>query len=291
MNGHRNIWIAVVLAPALLAAAFYLQRRAARALPNVANGGPAAPTLRMARTMFLGYNGLAADIYWTEAIQYFGSRHLARSRTYPRLAPLLNLSYRLDPDLLPAAEYGAFFLADRPPFAAGEPQAAVALLRRAIHRHPQSWRLYYDLGFVYALNLHQPRQAAQAFLAGSKVHPTNPAMAVLAADYFSQSNQARLAAALWSEMYQHAPNADLRANALDHLQAIRAHADIRALEDLAAAYRRRYGHGPASWNALIAIGALRRPPLDPQGHAYVLKPGGRVTLDPATHIYSFNRTQ
>lgn len=284
MNRRRTIWTAIVLTPLLLAAGFWLQRQAAVDLPAAAAGGPAAPQPRLARAMFLGYNGLAADIYWTEAIQYFGGRHLARSRRYPRLAPLLNLSYSLDPDLLAAAEYGAFFLADRPPFAAGQPQAAVDLLRRAIRHHPSRWRLYYDLGFVYALNLHQRKKAAEAFLAGSKVHPTNPAMKVLAADYFGQANQTQLAAALWSQMYRNAPNADLRANALDHLQALRARADIQALERLLAAYHHHFGRWPRSWSALISLGALHGVPLGPQGRAYVLLPGGKVRLNPATKI-------
>ena len=37
---------------------------------------------KMARYMSLGYTGLAADIYWTRAVQYFGGKHHARSRQY-----------------------------------------------------------------------------------------------------------------------------------------------------------------------------------------------------------------
>lgn len=287
MNRRRTAWTAAVATPVLLALALWVQRQALRYAPAPSAAAAAVPTARLARAVFLNYNGLAADVYWTEAIQYFGARHLAHADAYPRLAPLLDLSYSLDPNLLEPAEFGAFFLADRPPFAAGQPEAAVALLRRAMHDHPNNWRLYYDLGFVYALNLHQRDNAARAFLAGSKVHPTNPAMAVLAADYFSQANETRLAAALWAQLYQHAPNADLRANALDHLQAIRAHADIQALEQLLADYHRASGRWPVSWRPLIAAGALRGIPMDPQGHAYVLGAGGRVTLNSATKILSF----
>ncbi len=287
MHRRRTVWTAAIATPLLLALAFWVQRAAVRFSPAPPAAAASVPTARLARAVFLNYNGLAADVYWTEAIQYFGARHMAHADAYPRLAPLLDLSYSLDPNLLEPAEFGAFFLADRPPFAAGQPKAAVALLRRAIHDHPDNWRLYYDLGFVYALNLHQRDNAARAFLAGSKVHPTNPAMAVLAADYFSQANETRLAAALWAQMYQHAPNADLRANALDHLQAIRAHADIRALERLLADYHRLTGRWPATWRALIAAGALRGVPADPQGHPYLLKPEGQVALSPATKILSF----
>lgn len=277
----------VLAALALLAAAYWAQGQAAQSAPRLTAASTPVPTPRLARTVFLGYNGLAADIYWTEAIQYFGARHMVRGRHYPRLAPLLNLSYSLDPDLLDPAEFGAFFLADRWPLAAGQPEAAAALLRRAIHDHPANWRLYYDLGFIYALNLHQRENAARAFLAGSKVHPTNPVMAVLAADYFGKANETRLAAALWAQMYQHAPSAALRANALDHLQAIRAHADIQALERLAGAYHQATGRWPSSWRPLIAAHALRGIPVDPQGHSYLLNPEGRVELNPATHIPAF----
>ena len=65
--------------------------------------------------MSLGYDGLLADIYWTRAVQYFGSKHHEGSRNFDLLAPLLEITTTLDPHLLVAYEYGANFLAPKPP--------------------------------------------------------------------------------------------------------------------------------------------------------------------------------
>ena len=63
----------------------------------------------------LGYSGLLADIYWTRAVQYFGSRHHDEAKSYDLLAPLLELTTQLDPHLIVAYEFGASFLAPPAP--------------------------------------------------------------------------------------------------------------------------------------------------------------------------------
>lgn len=280
------IWTAAIAVPLLLFAAYGLQKTIAPLRPAFSSAGPAVPTRATADALFLGYNGLAADIYWTEAIQYFGALRMRQSWSYPKLAPLLNLAYDLDPNLTSAAEYGAFFLADDPPQAAGEPRAAVALLRRAIHDHPDDWHLYFNLGFVEALNAHDRKAAAEAFYAGSKIPHTNPALAVLAADYFGQVNENALARALWTEMARSAPNAQLRANARDHLQALSVEAALPALRRAEVAFHNATGAWPRGWGDLVAAGLLRGVPLDPQGRPYVLLPEGHCALNPATRILS-----
>lgn len=249
----------------------------------------ALPSARMVRALFLNYNGLAADIYWTRAVQYFGRLHLGHRRHYPLLWPLLRITQRLDPDLVAAAEYGSYFLADRPPLGAGEPQDAVRLLRRAIRRHPNRWRLYFDLGFVYALNLHQRRQAAEAFAAGALRPGANPVLYTLAAEWYGQVHQDRLALALWSNLYHSTRSRLLRENARDHILGLRARIAMRQLTRLVADYARRFHHPPAGWQSLIRAGLLPGVPLDPLGHAYRLLPGGQVALSRQSHLPTLRR--
>src|SRR4051812_11514097 len=91
---------------------------------------------RMAKYVSLGYTGLAADMYWTRAVQYFGGKHRARSRQYQLLEPLLNLATELDPQLTVAYYFGSFFLSQKPPEGAGDPDAAVRLVERGIQNNP-----------------------------------------------------------------------------------------------------------------------------------------------------------
>src|ERR1039458_6316887 len=52
---------------------------------------------KLVKRLSLGYDGLPADIYWTRAGQYFGSRHVTRTASdYNLLAPLLEITTALD---------------------------------------------------------------------------------------------------------------------------------------------------------------------------------------------------
>ena len=129
----------------------------------------------------LGYDGLLADIYWTRAVQYFGGRHHNNAQSYDLLFPLLEITTHLDPQLVPAYQFGASFLAPPPPNGAGQPDRAIRLMEYGIQNNPDDWKLYYDLGFVYYMNLKDYQKAAEAFAQGSKVPDAHPFMRVLAA--------------------------------------------------------------------------------------------------------------
>ena len=79
------------------------------------------PSAKVVKALSLGYTGLMADLYWTRVVQYFGGKHHQHAEEYKLLAPLLEITTTLDPHLLVAYEYGAIFLAQRPPEGAGDP--------------------------------------------------------------------------------------------------------------------------------------------------------------------------
>src|SRR6266481_5569476 len=68
----------------------------------------------------LGYSGLLADIYWMRVVQYFGRQHKRDSMEYKALAPLLDITTTLDPNLVVAYEWGSTFLDQPPPSGAGD---------------------------------------------------------------------------------------------------------------------------------------------------------------------------
>ena len=129
---------------------------------------------KVLRRMSLGYTGLLADIYWTRAVQYFGAQHHGASGDFRLLAPLLQVTTELDPRLLPAYQFGATFLAPKPPSGAGLPGAALDLMKYGIEHNPDQWRLYYNLGFLYYTEFKDYAKAADAFAQGAKLRlPTN----------------------------------------------------------------------------------------------------------------------
>ncbi|MFZ0539609.1 MAG: hypothetical protein WAM47_22275, partial [Candidatus Sulfotelmatobacter sp.] len=157
---------------------------------------------KVLKRVSLGYDGLLADIYWTRAVQYFGGRHHDSAQSYSLLYPLLNLTTHLDPQLVVAYQFGASFLAPQPPNGAGQPERAIQLMEYGIQNNPNEWKLYYDLGFVYYMNLKDYGKASEAFERGSKVPDAHPFLRVLAAQMADHAGDFDTARMLWSATYQ-----------------------------------------------------------------------------------------
>jgi len=226
----------------------------------------------------LGYDGLMACIYWTRAVQYFGNRHHGSATSYNLLAPLLEITTHLDPHLVVAYEFGSSFLAPKPPFGAGEPERAVELMRYGIQNNPDNWRLYYDLGFVYYLQLHDYKQAADAFDRGSRVPNTHPFLKILAAQMAQHAGEYETARMLWSATYQTTQDKQIRDNAVEHLRALRVDEDVSQLQKGVTRFGERTGRLPASMAELLAAEGIAGVPVDPDGHPYRMTAEGRIEV-------------
>jgi tetratricopeptide (TPR) repeat protein len=233
---------------------------------------------KVLKRMSLGYEGLLADIYWTRAVQYFGSRHHVGARHFDLLAPLLEITTGLDPHLLVAYDYGSSFLAPKPPNGAGNPQRAIQLVDYGIRNNPDQWKLYYELGFIYYMELKDYAGAADAFTRGSKIPNSHPFLKVLAANMAAHAGEVETARMMWSATYQTATQSSIKANAAAHLRALHVDQDVTALENLVQRYQQKTGHLPASFSDLQVAGMLRGTPVDPLGHTYRLTEDGRVEL-------------
>ena len=230
------------------------------------------------KRMSLGYDGLLADIYWTRTIQYFGSHHRNGAQRYDSLAPLLEVTTALDPQLLIAYEWGSTFLSAKPPEGAGMPERAVELVKHGIRNNPNEWRLYYDLGFINYMELKDYAAAADAFAQGSRVPNAHPFLKLMAARMAQHAGDVQMARMLWSTTYQSAQDPSVRINAEVHLRALQVDDEVTALEALAAQYRQKTGHFPDNFSDLQAAGMLRGVPKDPLGHPYKLAANGRVEV-------------
>ena len=236
------------------------------------------PSPTVLKRMSLGYTGLLADIYWTRAVQYFGAKHVVRSRHYELLAPLLQITTQLDPHLTAAYEFGSIFLTQPPPNGAGDPDAAAGLVQYGIRQNPGDWRLYYNLGFIYYLEKKDYLAAAQAFEQGSRVPNAHPFLKILAARMAERGGDVETARLLWTTTYETSKDPQIKANAISHLRALQVDEVVPKLEEVIRQYSLRAGHAPASWADLIRAAYLPGIPLDPVGHPYKLAAGGKVQV-------------
>jgi tetratricopeptide (TPR) repeat protein len=236
----------------------------------------ASPTVL--KRLSLGYTGLLADIYWTRAVQYFGGKHIAGSMRYDLLAPLLEITTILDPQLVVAYQFGANFLAAKPPNGAGMPERAIQLAEFGIRNNPDEWRLYYELGFIHYMELKDYAGAADAFMRGSKVPNAHPWMALLAGKMAEHAGEIETARMMWITTYKTTEDKNIRANAVAHLNALQVYEDVTKLEKLVAQYREKTGRLPASLSDLIVARMLPGIPVDPLGHPYRLTGDGRIEV-------------
>jgi hypothetical protein len=243
---------------------------------------------RVVRAAALGFEGLAADVYWTRAVQYFGEHRAHNATRFDLLAPLLELTTDLDPHLIVAYQFGSIFLAEKPPQGAGDPDAAVRLVQKGIEKNPTEWRLYYDLGFIHYMDRHDVIAAAEAFQKGAEVPGAMPWMKVMAATLQAKGHNRETSKMLWWQVYQTVDEKLTKQNALRHWASYQAEDDIEQLQRVAEQYRNFYGGFPQSWNDLIRARMLRGVPQDPTGLAYRLLPEGKVAVeDPKQFPYMY----
>ena len=240
---------------------------------------------KVLRRLSLGYTGLLADIYWTRAVQYFGEQHHSGSGDFRLLAPLLEVTTELDPKLLPAYQFGANFLAPKPPSGAGLPGAALALMQYGIEHNPDQWRLYYNLGFLYYTELKDYAKAADAFKRGAALPVTNEFMPILAARMAQHAGEFDTARMLWRTTYESTKDAQIRENAALHLLALQVDEDVTRLEQVVEKYREQTGRLPASMGDLERAGLIHGTPADPKGRPYSLTPDGRIEVQDSESLF------
>lgn len=233
---------------------------------------------KIIKFLSLGNTGLAANIYWTRAVQYFGEKRKVRAARFDLLQPLLQLTSDLDPQLTIAYEFGSIFLAQPPPQGAGDPDGAIQYVERGIRENPDAWRLYYMLGYIHYLEKNDMKAAAEAFDRGSQIPKAHPWMKVMAATMAQRGGDIQTSRFLWEKIYESAEDPMIRDNAVRRLVALRIDEEVAALEFRAQDYQRRFGQFPSHWQQMIAAGYLNQTPLDPGGAPYILRPDGKVHL-------------
>jgi hypothetical protein len=240
------------------------------------------PSAKTVKAISLGYDGLMADIYWTRVVQYYGRKHHAQSLTYKLLPPLLDITTTLDPHLDIAFQFGAFFLSQKPPQGAGDPDAGIALVKKGIASNPTHWRLYYDLGFIYWMEKKDFKAAAQTFATGAHVPGAMPWMWTIAGAMAQGGDEMEMARTLWTEILKESKDPTIRSNALDRLASINSDEAVLQLQKRVDTYQEHFGHKPNGMRELVDAGLLPGIPMDPAGNPYGIDSFGEVVLkDPA----------
>jgi hypothetical protein len=240
---------------------------------------------KLMKVVTLEYGTLAADIYWTRAVQYYGNKRLGQDTNLESLWPLLDVATTLDPNLLPAYRFGATFLSQPEPRGAARPDLAVQLLERGLKANPDYWRLYQDLGNIYYLESKDYARAGQAYLEGSKKPQAAPWMKIMAARFLEKGESRETAAMLWAELFESSTDAAIRENARINLELLRADEDIEHVNEMAQRFAAKTGRLPRSVREMMQIGLIGGEPVDPEGHAYIIGSDGKAHISEKSPLF------
>ncbi len=202
-----------------------------------------------------GAEGLFADWYWINSLQYIGGKisnvGLDRlnlddlSALNPRLLyPYLNNAVEMDPKFLAAYSYGATVLP------AIDVDQAIALTEKGIANNPENWRLYHYLGYIHWRRKNFEK-AAEVYTAGSQIPGAAPFMREMAASMRSSGGSRETAREMYlqlaaeSQDQQTKDNAELRILEIDSLD------DREVLNEQLKIAKERSGTCPAKLSDII----------------------------------------
>jgi tetratricopeptide (TPR) repeat protein len=248
--------------------------------------------------MTIGYEALAADLYWIRAIQYYGGlkRRFDTSAValdpgavvpdeYRLLYPLLDLTTTLDPRFNIAYRFGSIFLAEPYPGGAGRPDLAIALLEKGLQERPDKWEYMQDIGYVHYWWRQDYPEAARWFERAGSVPGAPWFLRSLAATTLTEGGNRESSRTMWRAIRETAEIEWLRNDADRRLQQLDVLDFIDELQSAVDRFAEVTGERPSDWSALIRARVIPGVPTDPAATPYELDPKGRVRLSSKSPLY------
>lgn len=236
-----------------------------------------------------GAEGLIADWYWMNSLQYIGGKiskvgldqiNLDDLRGLnPRLLyPMLNNTTDLDPRFIAAYSYGATVLP------AIDVDQAIALTEKGIANNPENWRLYHYLGYIHWRKKDYER-ASEAYAAGSRVPDAAPFMREMAAAMRTRGGSREIARQMYLQIFEEADDQQSKSNAELRLMEIDSLDEREAINNALSSIREARGNCPARLSDVIPM--LRTVSL-PRGRSFSLNDKNEL-VDPTGSPYRFDR--
>jgi len=287
MAGKSTAWLLLLVIPVGFIGVWPLQRQinSERSAMHQEEDEVLLRSPKLMKMVTLEYGSLAADIYWTRAVQYYGSKRLGRDTNLDSLWPLLDVATTLDPNLLPAYRFGATFLSQPEPLGAGRPDLAVQLLERGLKADPDYWRLNQDLGNVYYFEMKDYAKAGQAYLEGSKKPGAAPWMKVMAARFLEKGDSRETAMMLWKELYESSTDPAIQENARINMELLQAYEDIVQLNKIAEQFGVKYGRPPRNLREMMQAGLISAEPADALGYPYEVGANGKAHISRQSPLF------
>lgn len=227
----------------------------------------------------LGFDGLIADWYWMQSLQYVGKKIVDSKEGQsleklealnPRLLyPFLDNATTLDPNFAVVYSYGAVVLPDI------NSEHAIAIAQKGIDNNPKEWRLYQHLGYIY-WRLDNFPKAAETYEKGSQLEGSPPFMKMMAAKMKSDGGSRDTARSIYQQMYDEASDPQTKDTAQKHLIQFDAMDELKEIRASLQNFQTNNKRCAETWREILP--SLRNVKL-PNGKNFHVDQTGNL-LDP-----------
>lgn len=228
------------------------------------------PSGKFLKYATFGYSGLAADLIYLWAIQYYGT--YAIPDRFQHLDHIFSIIAELDPRFVDPYEVGALIAM----YEARDPGLAYKVLDRGLAKNPDQWIFPFVAGH-YA-QMAKDFETARKYYVKVMEIPGAPDIAKrLYANAAFKTMDLRTAWETWLEVYNTATDDRIKKIASNHLYRVKATVDILALEEAIRVFSVKFGRNPAELEQLVRAGILASIPQDMDGKDYLYDhPTGKV---------------
>lgn len=238
----------------------------------------------------LGFEGLIADWYWMQSLQYLGDKIVKNpnakisldnlSALNPRLLyPYLDNATTLDPQFISVYEFGATVLP------AVDKDKAIKLLEKGIDANPDEWRLYQHLGYIY-WRLDDYEKASETYAKGAKIPNAPPFMLMMAANMKTGGGDRVTARVIYRQMYEEAQDEQAKENARLRLLQLDSLDEQDAIRPVLQNFQAKNGRCANDWREIFPLIQKVR---SPNGDDLSVDSKTLAPVDPTDVPYILNR--
>lgn len=202
-----------------------------------------------------GAEGLVADWYWMNSLQYMGTKIMSVGLNNldledlrplnPRLLyPYLDNATDLDPQFIPPYSYGATILP------AIDPVEAIALTEKGIANNPNEWRLYQYLGYTY-WRLGNYDKSSEVYGKGSQIAGSPEFMKMMSARMKTEGGSRDIAREMYTQLLAETEDESSRQNAELRLLQIDSLDEQDQINAALLDFRDSNNRCPANWSELL----------------------------------------
>ena len=175
------------------------------------------PSGRFLKEAALGYDQAMASILWLRVVQYYGE-HARGDRIFDQLYHMCDVTTDLDPHFEEPYTFGAFVLVSE----GRQPQSGMDLLAKGRRHNPESWKVYFESGFIEYIAWQNIPKAAHYFTRASRM-PGAPEYADRFAAWVAyRAGDLRTSILLWKELAEHSKSEVIRKKAQEKVEELTA---------------------------------------------------------------------